>query len=129
MLNLTTFAKILEDAGFGVMGKDIFVNTSPNVSECILILDQTYGNTVNPQLPNYYNDSGFQIIVRNKQFEKAKEIAYNIMEILKIEKSKQVDNLWVNYCYAKHLPRSYARSDGNICESSVNFALNYVDKE
>lgn len=129
MLQLTTFAKILEEAGLGKMGKDIFINTAPNVDKCILILDQTYGNTVNPQLPKYYNDSGFQIIVRNKQFEKAKEIAYNIMEILKIEQSKQVDNLWINHCYPKHSPRSYARSEGNVYESSVNFSLNYVDKE
>lgn len=129
MFKLETIAKILEDNGFGKVGKNIFVNTMPDGEEGILILEQTYGNTINPQLPKYYNDSGFQVIVRNKKFATTRQIAYNIMEILTIEKSKQVDNIWVNQCYARKLPQVYARMDGNMLEGSINFALNYVDNE
>lgn len=129
MFKLETIAKILEDNGFGKVGKNIFINTMPDGEEGILILEQTYGNTINPQLPKYYNDSGFQVIVRNKKFATTRQIAYNIMEILTIEKSKQVDNIWVNQCYARKLPQVYARMDGNMLEGSINFALNYVDNE
>lgn len=129
MFKLESIAQILQENGFGKMGKTIFINNMPESEEGILILEQTYGNRVNPQLPKYYNDSGFQVIVRNKKFEKARQIAYNIMEILTIEKSKQVDNIWVNQCYARRLPQIYARMDGNMLEASINFLLNYVDNE
>lgn len=129
MLKLENFAKILEDKGYGKLGKNIFVNTMPDGSEGILILEQTYGNTVDPLLPKYYNDSGFQVIVRNKKFETVRQISYNIMETLTIEKSKQVDNVWVNHCYPRRQPQIYARMDGNMLEGSINFILNYVDNE
>ena len=129
MFKIETIAKILEENKYGKIGKTIFVNTMPEGNEGILILEQTYGNTVDPQLHKYYNDSGFQVIVRNKKFETTRQIAYNIMETLTIEQSKQVDNIWVNQCYAKRLPQIYARMEGNMLEGSINFALNYVDNE
>lgn len=127
MLNLEVFANILEKEGYGKIGQDIFINNFPDGKNGILILPQNYGNKNNKYIPGYYNDSGFQIIVRNKSFESGQKIAYNIMETLEIMQSKQVENLWVNQCYARTLPKSYAVSDGNVVEHSLDFHLNFID--
>lgn len=127
MLNLTIFAKMLEEAGFGKIGKDIFVNHFPDSKDGILLLPQNYGNNNNKYIPKYYNDSGFQVIVRNKSFETGQKIAYNIMETLEIMQSRQVEDIWVNQCYAKTLPKSYAVSEGNMVEHSIDFHLNFID--
>lgn len=128
MFKLESFAKILEEKGFGKLGENIFVNIAPVSKPCILLLEQSYGSSVDINLPEYYKDSGFQVIIRDKSFEKTREISYNIMDTLTIKQSKQIDNLWVNMCYPRSLPTIYGVINDENLEGSINFALNYVNK-
>jgi hypothetical protein len=123
---LETVAQILADNDCGQLRKSIFVEFMPTKHKGILLIGSTAGGQIDEELPGYYRGS-FQLIVREKDHVKGKELALKAIKALSIQ-NQQVGEVKLNYVRARHLPVFYKRSEGGSLEWSVNFDTNYVDR-
>lgn len=116
-------ASILEDAGIGTIGVDIFVNYMPSDVEVgILLLGRMSGDVIDYYLPGIKR-GGFQVIVRVPDYDDA--LINSILPLLTIQ-GKTVKGLDVKYILPKTDPVVYPATDGNNIEYSVNFDAVYA---
>ena len=118
-------AQILQTAGLGVLGTNIFVGFIPDGIEGILIIDDPYGVPIDHNLPGYFSQGEFQIVTRNKNLEDAKNLAYNVMDTLNINSRTVIGEVTVNFIRPNTLPIAFPRSGVNVNDYSISFEINY----
>lgn len=131
-MNLKILAQLLEDAGHGTQGEDIFIASMPaDVTKGILLKDPLSGTKIDPGLPGYYR-SRLQAIVRAPAHEEGDTLAKAVAKTL--EMGKRIFNdadgkllMQVNYIYLEQLPIVYPWTPANVLEWSLNFVTSYVE--
>lgn len=125
-MNLGGFVKILEDAGLGTAGKDIFLFELPaDVPEGILIRLPLTGVKVHHEIPGYHTTE-IQVIVRSQKQSVGHAKADRVMAALTsyhriVTDPETGEEIEVKQMLPETLPIRYPRSDGNGIEWSINF--------
>lgn len=124
-------AKVIQDAGFGTMGTDIFIHRMDEVClEGILIRGPLDGIPTDDNLPDYYRGS-MQVIIRSSNQVTGDDIARRLAPVIEMERrvftapdgSLEMD---VKQIFLTKLPIIYLRSVGRSIEWSLNFKTYYV---
>ncbi|MCK1543422.1 hypothetical protein IVB12_16010 [Bradyrhizobium sp. 179] len=131
-MKLEILAQLLQDAGLGTIGTDIYVHSMPaDVRKGILLRDPLAGTKVDPGLPGYYR-SRLQAIVRAPAHAEGKTLSDAVAK--KLEMGKRIFNnddgslsMQVNYIYLEQLPIVYPWTPANALEWSLNFVTSYVE--
>lgn len=131
-MKLEILAQLLQDAGLGTIGEDIYVHSMPaEVKQGILLKDPLSGTPVDPGLPGYYR-SRLQAIVRAGTHAEGKTKSDAVGKAL--EMGKRIFNdadgklqMQVNYIYLAQLPIVYPWTPANVLEWSLNFVTSYVE--
>jgi hypothetical protein len=124
MKHLYVAASLIEAAGLGVAGTDLFVGTMPHdVMEGIMLKDPLYGAEVDDGMRGVYTH-WFQLIVRSADplegYERARAAAKAIYT-----KRKAIDGLYIVSMAASALPVTYPKGDADATETSVRISLTY----
>lgn len=131
-MKLELLAQVLEDAGLGTIGTDIFVHRMD--AECprgIMLRDPLDGTPVDPNLPGYYR-SKLQAIVRATAQADGDTLSKQVGRALKMFNRRFTDPvsgellLKINHIYPSQLPITYPRMEGQGIEWSLNFVTSYV---
>jgi hypothetical protein len=130
-MKLELLAQVLQDAGLGTIGDDIYVHYMPgDVRQGILLRDPLAGTKIDPGLPGYFR-TRFQTIVRAAAHQEGSQLAERVSNAL--EMGKRIFNdtdgklvMQVNYIYLEQLPIVYPWTPANALEWSLNFATSYV---
>jgi hypothetical protein len=108
-------------------GHEIFVHAfPPKASGVLIILDRLEGVTDTDMPGRYFQP--FQIIVRNADLVKGRELAWKLFAHFDIEVPAELPSSVLSRCKPKHMPLPFRRSDGDIVEWSVNFDAIFLDK-
>ena len=124
-------AKVIQDAGFGTMGTDIFIHRMDEVClNGILIRGPLDGIPTDDNLPDYYRGS-LQIVIRNVDQLTGDDIARRLRPVLEMEREVFLDTsgnvlMDVKQIFLTKLPIVYLRSVGHAIEWSLNFKTYYV---
>jgi hypothetical protein len=124
-------AKVIQDAGFGTMGTDIFIHRMD--AECvagIMIRGPLDGIPTDDNLPDYYRGT-LQIIIRNADQVAGDDIARRLAPVIEMQRRVFTDTdgsvlIDVKQIYLTKLPIIYMRSVGRSIEWSLNFKTYYV---
>jgi hypothetical protein len=124
---LDTFAERLEANLLGKRGKTIFTYAMPaHVEEGILLRDPLDGVAIDHELPGFFREAGFQLLVRATSHASGMELAQSATECLTISADTQFTGYLVRYSRPDHLPLVFPASEGDLLEISVNFSYCYV---
>jgi hypothetical protein len=131
-MKLEILAQLIQDAGLGTIGEDIYVHSMPaDVTSGVLLRDPLAGTKVDPGLPGYYR-SRLQTIVRAPDHASGKTRSEAVAKVL--EMGKRIFNnadgslaMQVNYIYLEQLPIVYPWTPANVLEWSLNFVTSYVE--
>lgn len=119
-MSLTKIAEILEDAGVGTRGREIFVNFLPAPSrEGILLRDPFGGMTIDHELPGF-RQTDFMLISRANGYQASMELMTKAIDALGALKKVERHGLYIHYMRARHEPFAYAPSPSGLVEMIVN---------
>lgn len=130
-MRIDLLAKILQDAGLGTMGQDIFIHRmNSEVHQGIMLKLPIAGIPTMPELPGYFK-CDFQIIVRAVDQATGDQLAANAAKALTFyERDLTNDDgsfaMQVKQIYPIKLPIVFPRSTGHGTEWSVNMHIAYV---
>jgi hypothetical protein len=126
-MNLEPLANLLEDAGFGRLATNIFLNMLPaEAGSAILLRNALPGTDINYEIPGYFK-THFQLVVRSPGYATGDDIAKRVSAALKFD-NLQVDSQYYVYCRPRTLPVAYPLSKGNLLEFNVFFDVIYCEK-
>lgn len=130
-MRMDLLAQVLQDAGLGVIGDDIFIHRmNAEVSQGIMLKMPIAGIPTMPELPGYFK-TDFQIIVRAADQLTGDDLAARATAALTFY-SRDLTNddgsfaMQVKQLYPIKLPIIYPRSPGYGTEWSVNMHIDYV---
>ena len=131
-MRLDIIAGLIQTAGLGVMGQNIFIHRmGAEVVEGILLKLPIDGITTDFDLPGYYKTT-FQVIVRARLQADGDTLAKALTELLTIYSTDYNDPtsgnfaLQIKQMFPAKLPIVYPRSDGQGIEWSLNLYACYV---
>jgi hypothetical protein len=130
-MRLELLAQVLQDAGIGMIGTDIYVHSMPaDVETGVMLRNPLAGTKVDPGLPGYYR-SRLQAIVRAQAHADGDQLADRVAKALEMGKRLFNDTdgkllMQVNYIYLDQLPIVYPWTPANVLEWSLNFVTSYV---
>lgn len=129
MKHLYAAASLIETAGLGEIGVNIFVGTTPaDAHVAIELRDPLYGADLDPAMDGFTKHE-FQIIVRHSDPAAAWELARSASLALSVA-SHQGEGVFIRHMYPLQLPATYPKMDSDEMETSVRvrcwFALESV---
>ena len=130
-MRLDLLADMLQTAGMGTEGVDIFIHRMPaETTEGILLRIPPVGIRNSPELPNYYR-AEFQAIVRNANQQAGDLVASQLLNLLTINRRTftNSDNTFameIKQMWNDKLPIVYPRTDGYGLEWSIDLHADYV---
>lgn len=129
-MRLDLLAKVLEDAGLGQRGTDIFVHRMPaDVQKGILLRLPLDGVPRDAELPGYFKTE-FQAIVRDIEQGAGDDKAARVKTALEMYRRRFEEGgellMQVNHIYLEQLPIVYMRSEAQGIEWSLNFWASYT---
>lgn len=120
---LRQMAELLQEAGLGTIGTNIFMYRMPNtVTSGLLLLDRMPGDTIDHELRGMRR-GGFQVVARGQTYDET--LIRATLPILSIE-SKVIKGLDVKYIRPRSEPFAYPATDGENIEYSLNFEAVYA---
>lgn len=120
-------AVLLENAGVGTIGTDIFAyHSHPDVSNCIIIYPSNDPPAIDAERP-YYMRGKFQIIVRNANYQAGLELCKTIQATLTFNEVETAQ-MKVKQCRPLYQARVYRRSGSGELEFSITYQVIYVQK-
>lgn len=127
MLEINDIVALIENAGLGTLGTDLFKYSAPaEVAECIILYPSNDPPIIDPERP-FFLKGRFQTIIRCKThdygIEKSKELLTGLTKFNvegALSKIKEVRPL--------HQPRVYRRADSGSLEFSITYQVTYVQK-
>lgn len=118
---------ILENAGLGTTGTDLFAyHSPPDVHNCIIVYPSNDPPQINPETP-FYMRGKFQVIVRNADYAAGIEVCKAVEAALTINES-DTEQMHIKQCRPLYQARIYRRSGSGDLEMSINFQVIYVQK-
>jgi hypothetical protein len=126
-MNLEAVASVLESAGVGTAGKDIFINFIPGDIEGILLRDYFGGTPRDHELPGYIQGA-FMLIARGKDYKTTHDLCKAAVAALEAHDLEEVvEGAKFNYMRGRTLPFSYSSSPAQQWEVTVTIDACYVD--
>ena len=132
-MNLDVVTSILEAAGVGRLGIDLFQDHMPDdVPVGCMVRLPVDSIAVSGYLPTYFRSGKVQAIVRAPSYEVGKALAGKVFKVLTIDQRTEFKGeegellMLIHHLRPTALPVSYARTPGNLTEWSVNFTGSYV---
>lgn len=127
-MKLEAIAFLLESAGLGTQGRDIFINFIPENRAGILLRTDFGGTKRDHYLPGYIQTT-FWLIVRGPEYVAVKEqIEAAVFALWDVSKhGVVVDTATFNYIRPKVDPFAYAPSPGQNIEFGSKMECCYVD--
>ncbi|MFT4064275.1 minor capsid protein [Paraburkholderia sp.] len=126
-MNLTPFAQRLEDAGVGIQGQSIFIDSMPaGVTTAVMLRNPLGGVPINNYLPGYFH-ARFQVIARAPSYDAGQALILQAMAALRVPAETDLATMKINYCRPLALPVPYPLSSANLIEWTTNFELCFVD--
>jgi hypothetical protein len=127
MYQITDIATVIENAGLGQYGVDLFTYYAPpEVASSIILFPSADPPVIDPELPYYYKGK-FQIVVRNEDYDIGLELCKQLSETLTIHNT-QVGNTFIKMCRPLYQPRVFRRSESGVLEMSITFDIRFVEK-
>jgi len=118
---------LLENAGLGTVGTDIFAYHSPaEAHNCIIVYPSNDPPPVSPETPFYFRGK-FQVIVRNSDYAAGIEVCKAVQAALTFYNTETAQ-MNVKECRPLYQARIYRRSGSGDLEMSINFSITYVQK-
>jgi hypothetical protein len=134
-MKLELLAQVIQDAGIGTIGEDIYVHNMPaDVTRGIMLRNPLAGTNIDNGLPGYFRDR-LQAIVRATSHADGDVLAKQVTKALKMERKRlflDTDGkllLQINYLLPAQLPIVYPWTPANVLEWSINFITSYVEPE
>lgn len=127
-MNLMPLADLLEDAGFGVKAKSIFLNMMPPEAKFgILFKNRLTGTKIDYELPGYYQTK-FGLVIRGTNYSIGEpgEIVDQIISALTLGPCR-LGNMTVNYIRPVYHPVVFPLSNANVLEWNTEFKACYVE--
>jgi hypothetical protein len=125
-MNLLPLAQRLEDAGIGIQGESVFINSIP--AECpqgVLLRNKLQGTLIDHELPGYYKTS-FQLIVRSTSYVGGEELIGQVFDALTVERPAQIGPMLFKFMRPKSLPAVFPLSKGNLLEFAADFEVAFT---
>jgi hypothetical protein len=118
---------ILENAGLGTVGTDLFAyHSPPEARNCIIVYPSNDPPPVDAERPFYYRGK-FQVIVRNSEFAAGIEVCKLVQAALTFNEADTAQ-MKVKQCRPLYQARIFRRSGSGDLEMSINFSITYVAK-
>lgn len=118
---------ILENAGLGTVGSDIFAyHSPPEAHNCIIVYPSNDPPQIDPELPDYFR-AKFQVIVRNSDYVAGIDVCKQAQAALTFTNTETAQ-MRVKDCRPLYQARIYRRSASGDLEMSINFSIIYVTK-
>jgi hypothetical protein len=130
-MRLDLLAQLLQDAGVGTIGEDIFVHRmDADTVRGVLLREPLDGVPVDANIPDYFKHN-IQVIVREVDQAAGDALATRTRKALTFYNREFLDNanvlqMKVNQLYPRTLPRPYPRLQGDGIEWSMDMFANYV---
>lgn len=124
-MSLEVIAEMLEGAGVGVQGVDIFINMVPaEATTSILLRDYFAGAKIDHELPGLRKHPFF-VIVRSPDYVRAKELIDTAVKALWIRYETEFNGVHFKYMRPRAEPFPYAPSPAQLVEFHVVFDACY----
>lgn len=128
-MNLEPVITLLEDAGLGVAGETLFIQSFPaEVSEGIMLRPRLTGVKLDYDLPGYLKFD-FQLVTRGRNHAATQALAVSAAHTLTIKARTTVGPWTVNYIRPSTIPVGYPISVGEMVEYNTNISACIVDPE
>lgn len=124
-MKLEPIAAMLEAAGIGTVGTDIFVNMAPPVNPGILLRQYFGGTRLYPELPGYRKTT-FMLIARAADYTEGWELCERAVAALTISTEQIAQGVKWKYMRPETEPFVYPASPGAMLEFQVNLDCCYV---
>jgi hypothetical protein len=119
-------AQLIEDAGLGTQGEDLFIQTMPaDVKHGVMLKLPLAPTDVDEGMRDFY-EFDFQVIVRDVDVEAGYNRCQAISKILRLDYYEDSE-LSIPWMHRKTLPTSYPRGDMDDIESSCLICVGYGD--
>lgn len=127
MKHLMFIAELIEGAGLGAAGVDLFVGTMPaDVSRGVMLLDPLTGHEIDEGLRGFF-PTQIQMIVRDPDPLEGYARADALSKALTVTNVEN-DEVAIAWCRPTTLPVTYPRGDADDVETSVRFRLGFALK-
>jgi hypothetical protein len=132
MITLEYFAKLIADAGYGVLGQNLFIHHMPEtIPGGIVLRGPLQGVPLNHYIPGYYKGS-FQLIVRSSDHASGQALSDQVSALLYFENRDVLDDqgaliMRINHVFPRVKPIVYPRLPNNSIEWSITFDVNWIE--
>lgn len=127
MYEVEDLATLIETAGLGTVGTDIYVYHSPSEAQnCIIVYPSNDPPSVDPETP-FYVRGKFQVIVRNRVYQDGITLSKQIADALTLYNT-DTTQMTIQRLRPLHQVRVYRRSQSGLIEFSVTYQIIYVQK-
>lgn len=127
MYTVEDLGTLIESAGLGTIGKDLFLYHSPaEVENCIIVFPSNEPAAIDAELP-FYRKARFQLIVRNVRYQDGLDVSKALSDALTFTE-KETTQMKIKRCRPLYEVRIYRRSEAGVIEFSVTYELIYVLK-
>jgi hypothetical protein len=118
---------LLENAGLGTNGSDIFAyHSPPDAHNCIIVYPSNDPPSISPETP-FYLRGKFQVIVRNSDYVAGIETCKAVEQALTVYNTETAQ-MKVKMMRPLYQARVYRRGGAGDLEMSINFEVIYVQK-
>lgn len=112
-------ATILDDAGVGVLGTDMFIGSLPTTPNNAIVIVQTTGTEPDSELP--LDNPTFQILIRNTTYTGGQEKLGDVKDALHQFSNQEIGDTYFYYILANTNGGSIGRDEQDREEFSINF--------
>jgi hypothetical protein len=126
-MKLMPLADLLESAGLGVKGGNLFIEIVPTEAQRAIVLrNPPAGTKVNHELPGFFRTE-FQAAVRvpASEYAAGAELMDQVGAALSLNNAQVADHLF-HYCRARTEPVATALPEGNLVEFAATFDCCFV---
>ena len=127
MYEVEDIGTLIENAGLGTIGNDLFLYHSPaEVENCIIVYPSNDPPPIDGEL-FYYRRGKFQTIVRNTRYQSGLDLSKALSDALTLT-NIETDKMKIKRCRPLYEVRVYRRSEAGPIEFSVTFEIIFVTK-
>jgi hypothetical protein len=123
---LVLAATLIEEAGLGKVGEDVFVGSLPSDVQYGVMLKPPFEPAEDDEGMRGFFDSEFQVIVRDQDMDVGYNRCQAISKALRINQLER-DGLSIQWLKRRSLPISYPRGDADDYETSVRMKVGFAE--
>lgn len=129
MYEVEDIGTIIEGAGLGTIGTDIFLYhvDADAVNPCVIVYPANDPPALDPERP-FYLKGKFQTIVRANTYQEGITLSRQLSDALNIH-NVETTQMTIKECRPLYQVRVYRRADSGLIEFSVTYLITYVQKQ